>query len=658
MPVIFIGGSPRVTIFFIGLFIFFQFFNQILDFYSGGPNDSSSSSYNSAGSDHYRRDLSAYSENQFDSRILNLPRKVFSIPNTRQLYKYKVSPSAMDSRQSNYFSTYLLLSPSSHQEKELNSNINNNNNINNIGKAAADISKLVIHEDTALNSTFEFVGSIIRLQLFNLKNELSRVDTEMLMKLEEANILRWELADDQLIENSKVYFTKKGSAHYRNRDCIFMVTERVDIHESDRVKTYVEARKICPQKERNRIFNLYEYGPEVTSISDTSLDEDCVMASFVNDFYEYRIICANGTLLQNGPPLLKMDKTNPRIPRMKDLHNVLALHEVKLPDNQFSVLSLKENADVIDVRNQQFHSMYDNDFKHGPLVESNTYKLINGTWEKSRIDNNLPGALTGILSRSAHRLYDVYYRGKEISYQSGDGRTTVFPAHGGCMYIYRPSGENLSVDKTTYYSFVGTGFGLYDVRSLQERYYSQDQLTLAVFESLKKRLERYNHPDFIAINHDGSYIVVVHQIVGFVFKIEGKGLALKSMLNLRIEREGSHLKYYSAPIQSLTFISDNNLAVMLDDGSISVYDVTSLDSDRKGSTYGSYFNSDYHSKNSRDEDTIWDDMFDKPVFYLVLIILVVCFVYNEFLIRKKIQAHRAAYQLARNQQQTQTTPAQ
>ncbi|KAG2392527.1 hypothetical protein C9374_011252 [Naegleria lovaniensis] len=656
MPVIFIGGSPRITLFFIGLLLFFQFFNHIMDYYSGD--------YSSSSQDYYNSDL-GYT----DTKTFTFPRKILSIPSSRLLNRFKISHSSSGPSTStmNHYSTVLLTS-NKFLEKDFQIETNVDGTSERVNFHSDELRfrddvfvKVVLEEDTFLRGD-STLGSMAKVQVFSLKNsnDMKYMSVDDLDSVTLDTPLSWEIEYEETLMDSKIYFTRKGTSQF-NKDCIYVVTEHrnISLDSLDRISKTMELRKFCPQQTRNRFFNLTNFALEISSIADTSLDEDCAIISFSDDLYEFRIICFNGTSLFHGPSTYYSELFNKssKIPKVKDLHDVLSIHELNTRDSPNSVFTLKEHSDIDDLRNQLYYSMYDHVTKRGPQVQLHLYHLNTNTqhenWVHERLDHSISGSMTAIYSRNAHRLHDVYYKGVEISHQSENGKVVVFPLHGGALYVMRANAMGgMTIDKSTYYSFVGNGFGLYDLRTLQERYYAQDHFSLALFEAMKKRMEKYSHPNQVAINVDGSYIIVVHyQLFAFVFKQAGKGLALQSVLkNVHFTRENSHLKSSVMAIQSLHFVKRGVVAALCEDGSMELYDV---EHESNVNPYSSEGKSEENAERTF-KSWILYEFLDKPVFYSVLILMIGMFMYNEYMIRKRIQAHRAQYQ-QQQQAQQQTT---
>ncbi|KAF0974982.1 hypothetical protein FDP41_005735 [Naegleria fowleri] len=665
MPAIFIGGSPRITLFFIGLLLFFQFFNHIMDYYSG--DYSSSSSYFQ---DHQYNDLGFSS----DTKTFTFPRKILSIPSSRLLNRFKISQNntMRSSKMMNHYSTLLLTS-----QQFLKNTFHIKTDVDGTseeikesgGHEKRDVFvKVILEEDTFLRDDAT-LGSMAKILVFSLKNsnDMNHVSLTDLNSITHDTPLSWEIEYEETLIDSKIYFSRKGTSQF-NKDCVYVVTEHISSDSFEKISKTMELRKFCPQKERNRFFNLTNFGLEILSIADTSLDEDCAIISFVDDIYEFRMICSNGTSIFHGPSMTSelSDNKSTKIPKVKDLHDVLSVHELNTKESPHSVFTFKEHSDVNDIRNQLYYSMYDHVTKQGPQVQLHLYYLGSNTsqqqqnWVHQRLDPSISGSLTAIYSRNAHRLRDVYYKGVEISYQSENGKVVVFPLHGGALYVMRSNEMGgITVEKSTYYSFIGNGFGLYDLRTLQERYYAQDHFSLAFFEAMKKRMEKYSHPNQVAINVDGSYIIVVHyQLFAFVFKQAGKGLALQSVLkNVHFARENSHLKSSFMGIQSLHFVSPNVVAVLCEDGSVEMYDVEHelTTSSPNVNQYGISSEGKHEETESGILGWFINEFVDKPVLFSILVLMIGLFIYNEVLIRKRIQAHRTQYQQQQQQQAQQPT---
>ena len=602
---------------FIGLLLFFQFFNHFLDYYSVDYSSSSDVEY----------------QHILGSSLLDFPAKVLNIPSTQLIRHQTVRRLRARSRwNSNLLVTNWTRTSDEHGLDSYKSLctiiLHDSHSVTQDGRTSFGTTVKVY----GMSSEDRFVSLIEITENHNVERDMD-----------------WKVIYEEVLEHSKLYFAKMGIRHPHNRDCVFAVTESRHLQENEQILKTVEVRKLCPQKERNAIFNVSDISNEITAISDTILDENCIIASFSDDSYEFRIYCSNGTTISKGPQRFKVQNDLPSA--TIDFEDVLALHELPVTKDNVNIFSVREHSTIDDVKNSMYNAIYDQN--SGPSLATRLSsipieELSSGSWKRVTPTNNINGVLSNIYSRNAHRLYDTYYRGKEISAQSENGKFIVFPAHGGALHIFRQD-KHVSAEKVTYFSYVGGGFGLYDMKTLKERYYAE-QFTVAVFESLKKRLEGYNHPGALAVNDNGSYVVVAHKHIGFVFKQEERIWSLKSAINLN--RHKRYSEQDIGEIISMRFVSNHKVAVLMNDGSVSTYDLGAIDSTRTRI-----------ENSSTEEGTIWNgiirEFYKKPALYFVILLATAGFIYNEYVSRKRNQQLRAQQQQTQqNQQQAQPPTAQ
>ncbi|KAL9645702.1 hypothetical protein ABK040_003434 [Willaertia magna] len=686
MPMVFVAGNSRLTFLFLGLFLFFQFFHHLMELYN--PSSSIHSDSTSSYIDDHGRVFEGL-QSTFNSRVLRIPRalqinyyssNVFSSskpniqerkPNTFQLYETNNDISS--SPKVKPIANYLILSSQDKKEDKKEdgnflevvvdntgrtiSNERNGtlNSLSNNTEEEGWLFQYRVEEGNEMNGTF-FVN-VNLLVAVNENNDKKELKLEDLMLKKMTNNLQYKLLRTDKINNVIYQFTKRGVNHPLNRECIFIILEVINYEDDNSsIQKHYEVRRYCINENNNRIFKL-KGNNAISAISDSKMDKDCLIVSRENDLFEFQVVCSDGLIVSKGPKRNIFDK--------RSVNDMLAVHEMMydFENKQQTVFSLREDSNEEDVRDSLYTSMYESSI--GPSIETKLFKKLQNTgeqndWEILKLRNNLRGVLTNVYSRNTKKLTDAYYKGKEITTQSANGKVVAFPCHGGSVYLFRFYQEHKVLEnKIQYYEYLGNGNAPTDINTIVNKYYEQDQVSLMIFDSLTKKLEKYNHPSVVSLNEDGSILIVVHKSIGFVFKFEGRGFSLqmkiqKKKSQLATTKPTSQSYKLSSPqssvldhIEDVRFINKNTVSVLFTDGSIGFYDLMKRDPE------GSY--KDMYSSDNGITSSILEGFMHRPKLVLILVVVTTAFIYNEYRIRKRNQQQRTQQHA---QQQTPQNPPQ